>query len=154
MSNLNINGQLGFELLSSQAKQVLLDFVYPKDTYFITENKTLFPDVDSVKNHFGGKWERLDSRFLYATSDLGAVGHEDGEASHTLTCDEMPSHYHTLYADQRHGMNRMSGNASSWSDGNVQTGTQTSRNTTNAGNGKAHNNMPPYREVLMYRRIE
>lgn len=48
-------------------------------------------------SYFGGVWERLKDRFLLAVGDTyttaGATG---GEATHTLSVAEMPSHTHTF----------------------------------------------------------
>jgi microcystin-dependent protein len=50
---------------------------------------------------FGGTWERITGRFLLAATDGGssgasqAAGNIGGEAAHTLTAEEMPSHTHT-----------------------------------------------------------
>jgi microcystin-dependent protein len=51
---------------------------------------------------FGGTWERITGRFLLAATDGGssgasqAAGRTGGEAAHTLTTSEMPSHTHDL----------------------------------------------------------
>jgi microcystin-dependent protein len=50
---------------------------------------------------FGGTWERITGRLLLAATDGGssgasqAAGRTGGEAAHTLTAEEMPSHTHT-----------------------------------------------------------
>lgn len=43
---------------------------------------------------FGGNWERLYDRFLVGAGDTYGVGQTGGEASHTLTTWEMPTHNH------------------------------------------------------------
>lgn len=43
---------------------------------------------------FGGAWERVKDRFILAAGDSYAAGSEGGEATHTLTVDEMPAHTH------------------------------------------------------------
>ena len=97
---------------------------------------------------FGGTWERIGGRFLLGADSAYAAGSTGGEAAHTLTADEMPRHNHeidnlnasgsatpfmTVQAQDKRGFG-----------GNVQ--------TMYAGGGKAHNNMPPYLAVYMWKR--
>lgn len=97
---------------------------------------------------FGGTWERLGGRFLLGADSTYAAGSTGGEAAHTLTVDEMPKHNHGL--DNYNS----AGNATPFLTvqhqdkigygGNVQ--------TMYAGGSKAHNNMPPYLSVYMWKR--
>lgn len=97
---------------------------------------------------FGGTWERIGGRLLLGADSTYAAGSTGGEATHTLTVDEMPKHNHeidninasgsatpfmTVQAQDKRG-----------SGGNVQ--------TMYTGGGKAHNNMPPYLAVYMWKR--
>ena len=98
---------------------------------------------------FGGKWERIGGRFLLGADSTYAAGSTGGEAAHTLTADEMPRHNHEV--DNFNA----SGNATPFMTvqaqdkkgfgGNVQ--------TMYAGGGKAHNNLPPYLAVYMWKRV-
>lgn len=98
---------------------------------------------------FGGTWERIGGRFLLGADTTYTAGSTGGEAEHTLTADEMPRHNHDV-----DNLNA-SGNATpfmtvqaqdkSGFGGNVQ--------TMYAGGGKAHNNMPPYLAVYMWKRV-
>ena len=97
---------------------------------------------------FGGTWERIGGRFLLGADTTYAAGSTGGEAAHTLTIDEMPKHNHGL--DNYNA----AGNATPFLTvqhqdkkgygGNVQ--------TMYAGGSKAHNNMPPYLAVYMWKR--
>lgn len=104
-------------------------------------------DVD-LATLFGGTWERIGGRFLLGADSTYAAGSTGGEAAHTLTVDEMPKHNHevdnlnasgnstpfmTVQAQEKKGYG-----------GNVQ--------TMYAGGGKAHNNLPPYLAVYMWKR--
>lgn len=97
---------------------------------------------------FGGTWERIGGRFLLGADSTYAAGSTGGEAKHTPTVDEMPRHNHeidnlnasgsatpfmTVQAQDKRGFG-----------GNVQ--------TMYAAGGKAHNNMPPYLAVYMWKR--
>lgn len=97
---------------------------------------------------FGGTWERIGGRFLLGADSTYAAGSTGGESAHTLTVDEMPRHNHEI-----DNLNS-SGNATPFMTvqaqekkgygGNVQ--------TVYAGGGKAHNNLPPYLAVYMWKR--
>jgi hypothetical protein len=97
---------------------------------------------------FGGTWERIGGRFLLGADSTYAAGSTGGEAAHTLTVDEMPRHNHEV-----DNLNA-SGNATPFMTvqaqdkkgygGNVQ--------TMFTGGGKAHNNLPPYLAVYMWKR--
>lgn len=97
---------------------------------------------------FGGTWERIGGRFLLGADLTYAAGSTGGEAAHTLTVDEMPKHNHEI-----DNINA-SGNATPFMTvqaqdkkgygGNVQ--------TMYAGGGKAHNNMPPFLAIYMWKR--
>lgn len=99
---------------------------------------------------FGGTWEQIKDVFLLAAGNTYAAGSTGGEATHTLTVEEMPAHAH----DVELGIN--------WSTGNYQYLVQFSNEgspkgralaTRDTGGGKSHNNMPPYRAVYMWRRL-
>ncbi len=79
----------------------------------------------------------------------GALGELGGEAAHTLTEAEMPSHNHNFY---------ICVSATGFGDGSVALGQWNTGRTelkyiSNAGDGVAHNNMPPYKTVSIWERI-
>ena len=45
---------------------------------------------------FGGTWEQIKDTFVLAAGDTYEAGTTGGEATHTLTINEMPSHTHTF----------------------------------------------------------
>ena len=83
----------------------------------------------------------LVDKFIYGgtSADIGAEG---GEATHTLTIDEMPSHAHG-YSDYqpRTGSGRGGG---SYTVGIVEAW----RDTVTVGGSQPHNNIPPYVKLL------
>ena len=126
----------------------LLDKVYPVGSiYMSTKN-------NSPASFLGGTWLQLKDTFLLAHGDTytstksatdSQVTSEGGEATHTLTIAEMPSHNHktTLY------YSGSSGSAGVYGSRNKDARTYTS---TSTGGSSAHNNMPPYLVVYMWKR--
>lgn len=63
---------------------------YPIGSIYMSVNST------SPAELFGGTWEALDQgRVLIGAGTTYPAGSEGGEATHTLTTDEMPSHTHS-----------------------------------------------------------
>lgn len=65
-------------------------FGYPVGSVYISTRET------NPTTLFGGAWVRLPDRFLLGAGETYEAGNTGGEATHTLTTDEMPSHTHTL----------------------------------------------------------
>lgn len=99
---------------------------------------------------FGGTWERIGGRFLLGADDTYTAGSTGGEAEHTLTIDEMPSHNHSL-----DNYNTAAGNTTPYMTVQAQSKVGYGGNvqTLNAGGGKPHNNLPPYLSVYMWKRV-
>ena len=78
-------------------------------------------------------------------------GKTGGEKTHVLTVDEMPNHRHTVpkFATMQGGgtwdVDKIGG--AQYNDAGVGNGY-----TEYAGNSKAHNNMPPYIAIYLWRR--
>lgn len=117
--------------------------VYPIGSIYLTMSATNPTEL------FGfGEWTLISNSFLVGAGDLYAVGATGGEATHTLTIEEMPNHLHKISSSLQ------------WADqtGNVQGGTNTyykrseSQTTQLAGGDQPHNNMPPYVAVYMWQR--
>ena len=123
----------------------LLDNIYPIGSIFISTNTT------NPSTYFGGSWERIKGRFLLAADDSTyKIGSTGGEATHVLTINEMPKHNHMVDYDQvwdGGGGTRALGttdNGGSWASGTW---------VHNTGGSQAHNNMPPYLVVYIWKRI-
>lgn len=103
--------------------------------------------MQKVIEQYGGTiWERVYGRFLFGANDNYQVGDIGGEETHTLTVDEMPSHSHAL--TQSYAYASGGNSATSGFDGS------TSYSTAAAGGSNAHNNMPPYEVVYIWKRVE
>ena len=107
---------------------------------------------------FGGTWTQLKDRFLLGAGDTYSNGATSGEATHTLTENEMPSHTHKNWTKAESGWaiwgqrsgNMFSTSSYTWAGNNVNVSDIDS--STYVGNGAAHNNMPPYLVVYMWKR--
>lgn len=139
----------------------VLDNVYPIGSIYMNVNST------NPETLFGGTWEQIQGRFLLGMSSSYPAGSQGGEASHTLTTEEMPSHGHNP-ADEAgyYGFITDSKKAFTVGDMGVQSGSgryypyapaafDISRNTKtgSVGGGKSHNNMPPYLSIYIWKRI-
>ena len=135
-------------------KQLFLD-VHPIGSYYITEEE------ENPVDKYGGGWLKIQGKFLLgADGSTYKVGDADGgEATHTLTVNEIPSHNHPLrcsttdyWSGAPHVLTKSatSGNA----DGEILTGPDIWWSGVGfTGGGQAHNNMPPYHIVNIWKRI-
>lgn len=101
---------------------------------------------------FGGTWTELtelQGRFPLGANSTYTLGSTGGEATHTLTVNEIPSHSHNFAVDKQYGQ------SVGEKDRPVITwGTAYSGETliTSTGGGAAHNNMPPFVAVKWWRK--
>lgn len=142
----------------------IFDLIYPVGSIYMSVNAA---DPATL---FGGEWERLKDRFLLAAGDTYTAGATGGEATHTLSKAELPEIGGTISA--------MSGSDGATAGGfgafrnadgdftpeNVKqygrpSNTQWTSGTTSygsvklaVGEGAAHNNMPPYEAVYIWKR--
>ena len=96
---------------------------------------------------FGGTWQQITGRFLLAAGSGYSAGATGGEAAHTLTQNEIPNHNHGIDY-----MGAYSGTSGAWGGLVAASGTGVT-NTRATGGGAAHNNMPPYLVVYIWKRI-
>lgn len=127
--------------------------VFPIGYIYMTVDGSFNPN-----NTFGGTWTRIKDRFLLASGDIYSNNVMDGESTHTLTVDELPSHKHYVGNDEDEKfwyLGKPGGVAQDSSQGVSFSGTN-GRNTTfetsETGGGQPHNNMPPYLTVMVWKR--
>lgn len=129
--------------------EMLLE-IYPVGSIYMSVNNV------SPASLFGGTWEHLKDRFLLGAGDTYAAGDTGGEAAVTLTVRQMPEHRHMLRKESSTPSTEFLPYAAT-SDSDGDPGSSESdgvkRNTTYAGGGEAHNNMPPYVAVYMWKRV-
>ena len=169
-----------------------INTIYPVGSIYISANEV------SPTTLFGGTWVKIQDRFLLGASDTYANESTGGEATHTLTTNEMPSHTHTQNS-HTHTQNSHThsptgsrkyiavANGDNWgytskmkigtgssgtayyyphsdnnNDGITEQNATTSATPTingqiatnqNTGGGQAHNNMPPYFSVDIWKKI-
>ena len=138
----------------------VLDNVYPIGSIYMNVNST------NPGTLFGGTWEQIQGRFLLGMSSSYPAGSQGGEASHTLTTEEMPSHGHNPANEPGYyGFITNSKKAFTVGDMGSQSGSgryypyaseafDISRNTMTGttGGGNPHNNMPPYLSIYIWKR--
>ena len=112
---------------------------YPVGSYYIADNDT------SPASLFGGSWERLSNCFLWGVPSGSTLGDTGGESTVTLTVDQMPAHTHTTGRTK-------SGGSGSAIYVPATSGADSPVATSSVGGGAAHNNMPPYVTVAIWRR--
>ena len=152
--NLDSEGNLTVNSLTiSDANNNTLSFeaifnrIYPIGSIYISTTDT------NPGTLFTGTWEKIENRFLLASGSSYQLGSTGGEATHKLTINELPSHTHNASAGQfiSTSPNVTPGTLMSFDSGQYKRYSMNS--TSSTGGSKAHNNMPPYLVVSIYKRI-
>lgn len=138
--------------------KINVDFIYPVGSVYISTQ----PTNPSVL--FGGEWtQTAKSRAIVGTGSNIAntdnswgtftantynfiAGSRVGEAAHTLSINEMPSHSHGLKNDKTGG----SGTAKWVINSSASSGTGA---ITNTGGSQAHNNIMPIEVYYIWKRV-
>ena len=153
--------QLFFQTVGSN---FILDNVYPVGSIYMNVNST------NPGTLFGGTWEQIQGKFLLGMSDSYPAGSQGGEAKHTLKRKEIPQFAGAINmrANTEDSNNvdiitniganmALRRNDDVWGGIlNASTGNSQKKNWQlsfdNGGQGKAHNNMPPYLSVYIWKR--
>lgn len=132
--------------------------ITPFDIYNLYPVGSIYMSVNSTNpsNYFGGTWEQIKDRFLLSCGDTYTAGTTGGEATHTLTTNEMPNHSHGIWGGNTKTSNSM-GNASNVKNGWIpnigDTHSYSANHITYVGGSQPHNNMPPYLAVYIWKRV-
>lgn len=147
----------------------LLDMIYPVGSIYMSVNSS------NPGSLFGGTWEKMPAgRVLIPEGESSwgttyTAGSQGGEATHTLTVDELPSHSHgiSISTSGAHSHTYPVG----WNDGDAPTATDAAydaswtKSTSSSGNhthsatisntgaSKAHNVIQPYFVAYIWKRI-
>lgn len=141
------NSDFEFNVPVKFSGKTLFDIVYPVGAIYMSVSST------SPAILFGGTWEQIQDRFLLAAGSSYTAGKTGGEATHTLTVSEMPAHSHAIYSGYGDIVSNVSDAYRYQTWGSSDRGWKTGNLGTNSiGGGKAHNNMPPYLVVYMWKR--
>lgn len=144
-TNLIADDAVTSDKLASNAIQAVFDAIYPIGIIVSGAKPSL------------GTWQKVEGKFLLGSSPTYKAGSTGGEATHKLTAGEIPSHNHTVQrgagsfvtvddgAPNRYGIAGGEFVQLSW-------GPNSGKYTGNSGGGQAHNNMPPYLVVDMWKR--
>ena len=100
----------------------------------------------------GGTWTRIQDTFLLAAGTTYTAGDTGGEATHTLTIDEMPSHSHTYWDSPRTYNERDTSQNAIICVNDHESSNGINYSVDASGGSQAHNNMPPYLTVYMWQR--
>lgn len=169
--NLDSEGNLTVKSITTEnqdSPQVDMNTIYPVGSIYMSVNNV------NPNTLFGGTWERIQDRFLLAAGNTYGAGTTGGESSHTLGLNEIPSHNHTGSTNSTGGhRHTFTGWWTTKGDGSTtyacvartqqndpseygsfSTAGEHSHTVTinNTGSGQAHNNMPPYLAVYMWKR--
>lgn len=135
---------------SDVTKEAIFEIIYPVGSIYLSISD-MSPSI-----LFGlGTWEKIEDTFLLASGPNYNLGTSGGEAEHTLTEDEMPTHSHEFL---RHQLWR---NEEDPVDTTVDDGYGASNktlaiykdSTSSIGGSQAHNNMPPYLAINVWKRV-
>lgn len=170
-NTLEVSDKWNFRVYGKLLKAYIVDSIYPVGSIYMSVNAT------SPATLFGGTWTQLKDRFLLGAGSTYENGTTGGEASHKLSANEMPSHAHDTPF-----FNNMTNNGEMVSDfegvfgkgmtasaaksltgksviemwwkeqTNNAEGNEYSYLTASKGSSVAHNNMPPYLAVYMWKR--
>lgn len=120
--------------------------VYPVGAIYMSTVAT------NPKTLFGfGTWEQIKDTFLLAAGSTYNAGSTGGEAAVTLATKQIPSHNHAIFYP----------NAGAGNDyapigypnvGSKSTYLAVGSYTGDVGGGEAHNNMPPYLAIYVWKR--
>ena len=128
-----------------------LNSLHPVGSIYISDSKT------SPASLFGGTWEQLKDRFLLGAGDTYVAGSAGGEAAHKLTVDEIAKHSHEIgLTEYSSGTTVEAWNLTLKESAYATYPNETKRYaapTNKSGGGVAHNNMPPYLAVYMWKRV-
>lgn len=138
----------------------ILDALFPVGYIYMSAEET------SPAARFGGTWERIEDRFLLAAGNAYEAGATGGETEHTLTAGEsgVGAHVHKINGGSagtstlRSGYATFTATSSSayapWFGSGYSSLDNVRAVSVSTDASEAHNNMPPYLAVYMWKRVE
>lgn len=133
-------GLVGYYRATPLIAENILDSFFPVGYILF-----LYSHADPNDMYPGTTWVRIQNAFLWAVDGSGVIGKTGGAKEVTLTVDQIPAHSHgSVYSQHATGTKDKA-----WYN---TAGTSVAYGTVSTGGGKAHNNMPPYIQVSVWRR--
>lgn len=134
----------------SDLTAAVFDAIYPIGSIYMSATMSTAAQVAAA---FGGTWVawgagRVPVGVDTSQVEFDTVEETGGEVTHTLTVDEMPSHYHNL--GQMYDGYHLTGQTSQ--PRGVYADFAQAVHTTSVGGSQAHNNLQPYITCYMYKR--
>ena len=121
--------------------------IYPVGSIYISTSQTFNPQTT-----WGGSWRKTaNGRCLIGANNTYPLGSTGGEATHTLSVNEMPSHSHNT-VNKYILANEEGEHPVYFKQGNDSRVDQSARNTDEVGGNQPHNNMQPYLAVYIWER--
>ena len=160
-------GSLYFQYGTSSSSSTMdpdVDKIYPVGSIYISTSSA------NPSTFFGGTWEAISGRFLLGANSTYTGGSTGGAATVTLTTSQIPAHTHgsksltgtlsayTWATGSSGGIVSKSTpyqNMEMWSGSSIGHNTYTINAThthDSVGGGTAHENMPPYLAVYIWKR--
>ena len=134
-------------------QSAVVNMIYPIGSVYMSVSPT------NPTYLFGGTWVQIKDTFLLSAGDNYTAGDTGGEATHTLTTQEIPAHRHKIGANGGGDGTGEGGYLARYSTSSDLPYSLRSNNTdatywstSSIGGGQAHNNMPPYLVVYMWKR--
>ncbi len=135
--------QTGLSYFWGKIKGFVNSHEHPVGSVYITISSSFNP-----ASQWGGTWSKIaEGQCLIQAGNTYKLGSTGGESTHTLTVSEMPSHDHGL--NHFHSSNNIQHGEDFTT---LLTGGSANYATETTGGGKAHNNMPPYLAVNIWKR--
>lgn len=159
--------------IEETVKSIVLNTFFPVGSVYTDVTGNVNPNTQ-----FGGTWVKIQNAFLYGSGSK-SVGNTGGAETVTLTTEQMPSHSHGVGSINASGgfitgkiafdtgtdnsgsgvfnrtaTNRIAGSGYEETGGHFDFYFSRNRSgsTSSAGSGGAHNNMPPYIVVNIWKR--
>lgn len=133
-------GLVGFYRATPTVQRNTLDSFFPVGFILF-----LYSHADPNTMYPGTTWVRIQNAFLWAVDGSGQIGLTGGAKEVTLTVDQIPAHTHgSVYSQHATGTKDKA-----WY---TTAGTSVAYGAVSTGGGEAHNNMPPYIQVSVWRR--
>jgi len=142
---------------NNQSGNLNFDSIYPVGSIYMSVS-----DTNPSTLFSGTTWEKIMDRFLIGAGNEYILGSIGGEKTHTLSIAEMPAHTHypsSYGANFVPAKNLGRGRCAQSSTGTnyVLAGDSYDdyvwSGTSSTGGSKAHNNIPPYLAVNIWKRV-